>query len=174
VFVFIGADQAKIPFEFAEAMQRLGENGRYIRITGNGKNALDFQLAYYLGQLVAQDNKAHFHIVSKDAGFDPLIKHLKDQKIQIQRKNTLAEVLVVGTSSPKTNDEKISFIVKHLADREKSLPTKTKTLANTINSLFMKQLSEAEVTALLNLLEKQKYITVSEGNVSYQLSKKTS
>jgi uncharacterized LabA/DUF88 family protein len=32
-------------------------------------------------QLVAADTSAHFRIVSKDTGFDPLIQHLKAEGI---------------------------------------------------------------------------------------------
>ena len=53
VVVFVGAIQAKIPFDLAAAMQQLGEKGRYIKIAGSGKNALDFHLAFYVGELAA-------------------------------------------------------------------------------------------------------------------------
>lgn len=42
VYVFIGANQAKVNFDVVEALQRLGSNGKYIKISGNGPNALDF------------------------------------------------------------------------------------------------------------------------------------
>ena len=47
-----------------------------VRLTEPGKNALDFHIAYYLGQLALKEPDAFFHIVSKDTGFDPLIQHL--------------------------------------------------------------------------------------------------
>lgn len=68
VHLFVGASQAKVAFEVAEAMQALGEHARYIKIAGNGSNALDFHIAYYIGQLSSQDANAFFHIISKDAG----------------------------------------------------------------------------------------------------------
>ena len=40
VLVFVGANQAKVPFDLASAMQALGNAGRYVKITGSGKNAL--------------------------------------------------------------------------------------------------------------------------------------
>ena len=72
VLVFVGAQQNRIPFEFADAMQRLGEKARYVKIGGTGRNALDFHLAFYLGELVHQDPDGVFRVVSKDSGFDPL------------------------------------------------------------------------------------------------------
>ncbi len=169
VIVFVGATQSKIPFDLVEAMQRLGDNAQYVKIAGSGKNALDFHLTYYLGQFSVQNPDAYFHIISKDTGFDSLIKHLKTQGIRVQREKDLAEIPVLRMSAAKSNEDKIAAIVKNLAGRGQSRPRKTKTLANTINSLFTEQISDADLMSLINLLQKQNYIVVKEGNVSYKL-----
>jgi len=171
VLVFVGANQAKVPFDLATAMQALGENARYIKISGNGQNALDFHIAYYIGELSQQDEKAYFHIISKDTGFDPLIKHLKSRKIKIQREKDLGEIPILRISSATTNDEKIQAIVKNLSGRGHSKPRKVKTLANTINSLFTENLSEGELSTLIKTLQSKKYIVINEGNVTYKLPK---
>ena len=54
VYVFVGETQAKIPFDLADSMQLLGNNARYVKITGTGQNALDFHIAYYIGRLAAK------------------------------------------------------------------------------------------------------------------------
>jgi hypothetical protein len=169
VLVFVGASQAKIPFELATAMQQLGDNAQYVKIGGNGKNALDFHLAFYVGELVAKEPEAYFHIISKDTGFDPLIKHLKTRKVRIQREKDLAEIPVLRMSTATSDDEKVAAIVKNLAGRGHSRPRKVKTLANTINTLFTKKLEEQELMSLINELKEKRYIVVSEGNVSYKL-----
>lgn len=89
VRVFVGATQPKLPFELVEAMQRLGSRAEYVRIAGNGPNALDFHIAYYIGKLSSADPTAHFVIVSKDTGFDPLIKHLVSLGITVSRSKTV-------------------------------------------------------------------------------------
>ena len=169
VFVFVGANQAKVSFDLADAMQELGERAKYIKITGSGRNALDFHIAYYIGELVAQDPNAYFHIISKDTGFDPLIKHLKARKIRVQRDKDLAEIPILRLSYATSSDEKIEAIIKNLSGRGQSRPRKVKTLANTINSLFTKKLEEQELMSLVEQLQKRNYIVVSEGNVSYKL-----
>ncbi|MEW6673392.1 MAG: PIN domain-containing protein [Thermodesulfobacteriota bacterium] len=169
VLIFVGENQAKIPYEFAEVMQRLGENAKYVKIGGNGKNALDFHLAFYVGELSTQDPDAFFHVISKDAGFDSLIKHLKSRNIRIQRENDLAAIPVLRMSNAINNDEKISAIVKNLAGRGQSRPRKIKTLANTINSLFTKKLEEDELMSLVNDLQRKNFIVVNQGKVSYKL-----
>lgn len=173
VFVFVGANQVKVPFDLAIAMQELGDSAKYIKISGNGPNALDFHIAFYIGELAALDPKAYFHIISKDKGFDPLVKHLKARKIRVQRERDLAEIPVLQMSNATSNDEKIMAIIKNLAGRGLSRPRKVKTLANTINSLFTKKLEEQELMAIVKQLENKKYIVVNQGNVSYKLPKKS-
>lgn len=84
VFVFTGAQQ-KVGIALIEAVQALGERGRFIRIAGNGPNALDFHIACYLGQWMVRDPQATFLIVSKDTGFDPLITHLNAGGARVKR-----------------------------------------------------------------------------------------
>jgi hypothetical protein len=144
-------------------------DGQYVKIGGNGKNALDFHLAFYVGELVAKDPDAYLHVISKDTGFDPMIKHLKTRKIRIQREKDLAEIPVLRMSTATSDDEKVAAIVKNLAGRGHSRPTKLKTLANTINALFTKKLEEQELMSLIDELQEKRYIVVSKGNVSYEL-----
>jgi PIN domain len=77
LLVFVGASQTKVRFDVANAVQRMADRAGYIKISGNGANALDFHIAYYVGHLAAKEPEAYFHIISKDTGFDPLIAHLK-------------------------------------------------------------------------------------------------
>lgn len=169
VLVFVGATQTKIPFDLATAMQALGNSAQYVKIAGSGKNALDFHIAYYLGELATKEPGAYFHIISRDTGFDPLIKHLKSKKIKVQRERDLAEIPVLRLSNATSSDEKILAIIKNLAGRGQARPRKVKTLSNTINSLFTENLSEQQLAALVKELEQKQYIKVSNSNVSYHL-----
>lgn len=168
VVVFVGANQARIPFELASALQSLGSNAEYVKIGGNGPNALDFHIAFYVGQLAAKDPDGYFHIISRDTGFDPLIKHLKEKKIFAQREKELAEIPLLRISNATSVDEKIEAIVKSLAARGHARPRKVKTLSNTINALFLKKLEESELKAIIEEMKKQKLIAVENEYVSYR------
>ena len=168
VIVFVGANQAKISFELASALQALGSNAEYVKIGGNGPNALDFHIAFYIGQLAERDPNAYFHIISKDTGFDPLIKHLKERKIFVQRERDLAEIPLLRISNATSAEEKIEAIVKSLAARGHARPRKVKTLANTVNSLFSKTLDEAELTDIIGQMKKRNLIAVENEKVSYK------
>ena len=84
VLVFTGAQQ-KVAISLIEAVQALGERGKFVRISGNGKNALDFHIAYYLGKFSERDPQGRFLLVSGDSGYDPLISHLSAKGIAARR-----------------------------------------------------------------------------------------
>jgi len=92
LWVFVGAGQTKLSSELAIQMQAMRERADYVRISGNGSNALDFHIAFYIGQLAREDPRGFFHIISRDTGFDPLIKHLKAKKIFSCRSAAIAEM----------------------------------------------------------------------------------
>jgi len=171
IFVFVGENQVRIPFDTAYALQQFGSDAQYIKISGNGQNALDFHIAFYIGQLSVDDSEGYFHIVSKDTGFDPLVKHLRSKKIKINRVNDLAEIPILRISNTTDNNEKIDAIVKNLAGRGQSRPRKVKTLSNTINSLFTNKLAEKELARVIKQLQEKKFITLNQEHVSYNLPK---
>lgn len=169
VYVFVGQNQARIPFDLADSMQLLGKAARYIKIAGSGQNALDFHIAYYVGELASKEPDAYFHIISKDKGFDPLIRHLKERKIRVQREKDLGEIPLLQLSEKTSLDDQISAIVKNLGGRGQSRPRKVKTLQNTINSLFTKKLDQKELNELMNEMKRRKLIVIRQNNVSYKL-----
>ena len=169
VFVFVGETQAKIPFDLADSMQLLGNHARYLKISGSGQNALDFHIAYYIGELSAKEPDAYFHIISKDKGFDPLIRHLKARNINVMREKDLAEIPLLQLPTSTSMDEKVAAIVKNLGGRGQSRPRKVRTLKNTINSLFTKKLDDKELSTLVREMQKRKLIVVNQNNVSYKL-----
>jgi hypothetical protein len=171
VLVFIGANQTKFPRHFVVAMQALGEQADYIEIAGNGPNALDFHIAYYIGELAAKEPDADFHIISKDRGFDPLIRHLNGKQVRVRREKDLAEIPELRIPDTTSRDEQIAAIVKNLRQRGHSRPRKVKTLQNTINTLFTKKLDQAELDAITDELEKRNLIVVKQNNVSYRLKR---
>lgn len=167
LIVFVGANQKSISFDFANALQALGENASYQKISGNGSNALDFHIAFYAGELAAKDPNAFFHIISRDKGFDPLIAHLCDRKILARRHKDLSEIPFVRISNANTIDDKIDAISASLKSRGSSRPRKVKTLASTVNALFMKTLAQTEQEEIIAEMLRRKHITINDQTVSY-------
>jgi PIN domain len=167
--VFVGASQVKLSFEVASAIQRMGDKASYVKISGNGPNALDFHIAFYIGQIAVNEPTAYFHIISKDAGFDPLIAHLKTKKILAARSKDITEIPLVKAINSKTPAQKQAVILDNLQHRGASRPRTIDALSTTINSLFQKSLPEDELALLLARLADQGYITVTDSKVSYAL-----
>ncbi len=168
VFVFVGAKQVKIPLEFAKTLQSFGTAADYIQISGNGTNALDFHIAFTIGELSANEPEAYFHIISKDTGFDPLIEYLRKRKILARRSKGIAEIPLLRAVNAKTTTERVDAIVHNFAART-GRPRKRETLINAINALFAKKLSEAELASLVKSLVKGGYVTIEDDSVSYNL-----
>lgn len=169
VIVFVGANQTKVSYETAAVLQRMGERASYIKIAGNGNNALDFHIAFYLGELAAKEPDACFHIVSKDTGFDPLIQHLKSRKIAASRVIALADLSLVKAASRKLGTDRVSAIMTYLTQMGTSKPRTLKTLASTINAFFQKMLAEAEVQGIIEELIKKGIVVVNESKVVYAM-----
>ena len=169
VLVFVGANQTKISFDLAAQLQRLGPKASYVKITGNGPNALDFHIAFYIGQIAATEREAYFHIISKDAGFDPLIAHLKSKKIFACRSRDVHDMPIVKAANTKTPAEKLAVVLDNLRHRGASKPRTVKTLSSTISSLFQKTLGEEELSAVLHQLQVQGFVQVAGTKVTYTL-----
>lgn len=144
ILLFLGANQTKINTNLARSLQPLGSRVEYISIVGNGKNALDFHIAYYIGERAAIEPEAYFHILSKDVGFDPLIQHLNDRNILAARASSVDQIAILQKSSLKTLPERTCVVKARLAQME-GKPGTVKTLSSTINALFQKTLTDDEI-----------------------------
>ena len=169
VKVFLGPNQSRIPVALAASLQSLGESAEYIVLETAGNNALDFHIAYYIGVLSASEPSAFFHVISKDSGFDPLLKYLKGKKIFAQRSACIADIPYFKLTLPAAPEAQIDAVVADLVRRKASRPRTQKTLLGTINALFKKELSEQQLTGLLSELCKRGIVKVEGAKVSYVL-----
>src|SRR5512136_944739 len=74
VIIFVGADQKSVPFDLVTKAQKMGSRVEWQKIVGNGSNALDFFIAFQLGQVFAKPPRPECVVLSRDKGFDPLIR----------------------------------------------------------------------------------------------------
>lgn len=188
VLVFLGPTNTKLNVDLVITMQKLGARADYIRLETPGHNALDFHLAYYLGTLSASQPDAYFHIISKDTGFDPLIKHLKSKKIYCTRSQTIDEMPCFATTiSPKpvgtipavssqTNDDSFNIqfqiAVDDLISRKASKPRTVATLKNTIQAKLGKTNAQELTEKVYQVMVKKGFAKVTGTKVSYSLPTK--
>ena len=162
--VFVGATQAKLSFELVAAVQQLGSRAEYIKIAGVGRNALDFHIAYYIGRIASEQPDAFFHIISKDTGFDPLIQHLKEKGIFCGRWESLEEIPAVKAAQVKSPEERAILFMSRLSAAK---PRTEKTLRSAISAHFQRQLSEEEITAIVDALRRPAHLSIANGKVIY-------
>jgi hypothetical protein len=162
--VFVGATQARLSFELVAAVQQLGRRAEYIKIAGVGRNALDFHIAYYIGRIAAEQPDAFFHIISKDTGFDPLVVHLKEKGILCGRWESLEEIPAVKAAQVKSPEERAILFMSRL---NAAKPRTEKTLRSAISAHFQRQLSEDEITAIVDALRRPGHLSIANGKVIY-------
>lgn len=130
-----------------------------------------------------------FHIVSKDKGFDPLVKHLKARGIRVVREPNLGATLQPAKKSPvspkappqpapqahkpataQTAKQRAAIIAEALRKPQSTKPRTNKTLAHHVASHFSSQkLTQSEIQAIVDTLRSRGVITIEAGKVSYAL-----
>src|SRR3546814_4351612 len=92
----------------------------------------------------SQESKAFFHIISKDTGFDPLIAHLKSNKIFSCRSASLDGIPILKGLTGASRDDQVDAVVAKLKGMPKSRPQRDKTLRAMISAWFGKSLDRSE------------------------------
>ena len=105
----------------------------YQKITSQNQNALDFLLSTIIGRLIAIDSQSAYSIVSKDAGYDIIIKYWKSKGINITRNSTIKEAL--GSKAEDSAEEiETNEVVNDLFKSEED--NMSSTIENLLNTRF--------------------------------------
>ena len=170
--LLVGARQTRLDAALVERLMEHAASVQLVRLTSTGRNALDFTLAYYLGRAVLADPAAHFHVISKDAGFDPLIEHMRSRRVHIRRHDdfTALPFARVITPTTTTNDAQLSRVRDHLRKNTENRPKRLKTLKSHLLAFLGKTQSEADVTLLIEELREAGDLVLGEkGEVTYNV-----
>lgn len=185
---FFGASQKTVPTDFMRAALKLGPRFFPIDIEGQGTNALDFHIAFYLGEYLAANAQANCIILSKDKGFDPLVKHLCGRDFNVRRAATIAEAFKAakpkGTAAPSPQPKPVakSEVLSPLASalkwlsemEERKRPQKRKGLIAYLNTRFRKKIPEPELQKLVDRMIEERKISDVNGTLGYALQLGTS
>jgi len=166
VIVFYGIAQTRLYEKWAVQAEPLGERIRWIKISGQGPNALDFYIAFYLGQELASDPNSECAILSRDTGFDPLIRHLRAFGRACRRVGSLNEAFRVQPPSTKTDHPFTRLLT--LLRKEKNRPAKLKSLAGYVKSSFP-SLTAEERSELVQRLLTESRVCDSGKRLTYSL-----
>lgn len=165
VMIFYGVTQKKIPEELVVQAQPLGARLQWIKIAGQGPNALDFHIAFYLGQELAKSPTSDCVILSRDTGFDPLVRHVQAGGHTCRRVSSLEHAF--RALQPARDIDPFDRLLA-LLKKEKARPTKPKGLAGKVKSWFPK-LTDDERQGLVERLFKESRVRESEKVLVYDI-----
>lgn len=175
VICFVGARQTRIPVSLACSMQALGHDAEYVQVSGTGKNALDFHISLYVGKLFEQDPAGHFHIISKDTGFDPLIQHLQERNAAIQRHDDINNLPLITRSRKKSvmstslasNNNELIMAIGFIKKQGDSKPSTLRSLKNALNMYFFQKLPGEAISGITKQLLALKAIEIKKNKLKY-------
>jgi len=103
--IFVGVNQnppkaAKKP-ETAHRFSRVD----FVKISGSGKNALDFHIAFELGRTFETAPDIQCFVLSGDKGFDPLLNHLNANGMTCRRVESIAELVPINVVPLVAHDQ---------------------------------------------------------------------
>ncbi len=165
VTIFVGASQKNVPIELVTNAQKFDIPVEWKKIEGNGSNALDFHIAMELGRILESLNKPECIVLSKDKGFDPLLRFLTKSGLKCERLNSLLELDAKVIVSNEPNYQKVFDVLSKTEKR--NLPRRLKTLTKHIQAIFQNKLPESDVDKIIDILFANKLISETNNIISY-------
>jgi hypothetical protein len=169
VMIIVGNTQTKVPIELIMKTQPFGNAVEWVQVSANGRNALDFFIAYFLGRDTAADQSKSFIIYSKDAGYDPLIAHLKQKGMKAKRIVSFQELnqhkLIV---MDEAGIKKVKDSLRKVASN--SRPKKKASLVGFINATLT-GMPKPEIENIIENMFIKKIFYEENGLIKYALDK---
>jgi hypothetical protein len=181
VVIFVGASQKNLPFDLVTVAQRLGDRVEWQKVSGEGRNALDFFIACELGRVLERNPKPECTVLSNDRGFDPLLKHLNLLGLRCRRINNLQELrhavaapsetphvrrVTAAAPSETPHVRRVTELLGKL--EKKARPRRLRTLAQSIAAMYQNKLSKQQVDGVISAMLANRLITESEGKITYE------
>jgi hypothetical protein len=101
VTLLIGLNQPNAAKKLVETLADIPFEVRLLKIGVVKKNALDFALAFHLGECAARYPEGRFYIVSADKkDFDPLVTHLRSHHVEAWRSDDIGSLPFLTVGQP--------------------------------------------------------------------------
>lgn len=188
--VFHGENQ-KFTSEFTRLALEFGrEKFELVGIKGQGKNAADFHIAYFIGKLSKEIPNSLFHIISRDTGFKVLADFLNQvQGIPCRVESSIADMPLLKPVAPaikphesaakpflpmarpvaeKTTLDWYALVKGRLTDARAHKPKKKKTLRNQIISICKRKINEIEADGIMQRLVDNRVIECRGESIIYK------
>lgn len=197
VVLVLGERHKKLPVELVKQLLKYPAQVRLVEAGLSGRNALDFVLAYLIGVQSTTDRAGHFHILSRDKGFNALIEHLKKNDIFADRHESFVKIPVFATGAaasrttrpaarPRRPDrtptkkpasqaasaapDRTKVMIDWFAAHTQNRPKTQKRLLSHIHTHFGKRLSTGDLEAIVQGMVTRKAIEMTpQGKVIYKV-----
>jgi hypothetical protein len=171
VWLFIGKNQNRLPFDLVQVTQPFGESVKWIKIEGQGKNNLDFHIAFELGKLsLEKPRPKEILILSKDKGYDPLLEYAKKSGLPVSRIVNLSQLGTDKRPTPSSRftDEVLENLSKIPSQKR---PRTRKTLESHLKNTFqkrMKRMDEKDIETVIEELFINGKLSEKSNRLSYR------
>jgi hypothetical protein len=183
IIIFVGLNQENKSVDYTKELLTLKKvtSIELIKVNGRGHNALDFLLTFYLGNYIEKTYNCKIFICSKDTGYDPLIKHLNEKGISIQRianqeENAKQRPVAKQKKEEKTieknvgkNDDDYKKVIKYLEDKKDRRPSTVKALTSDLSHHFAKTIQINKIEKIINLIIQKKQIEIIGNKIEYKI-----
>ncbi|MGO4575003.1 PIN domain-containing protein [Cupriavidus sp. 2TAF22] len=179
IAIFCGANQKSASLDLTTRLQNLGSQVQWHRVSGTGKNALDFHIAFHIGRVLERKEASEFIILAKDTGYDPLVKHIGSLGVSCKRVAVVGEIHRTPAAptvsspkpAPKASSPPSAELERVKANLTKVLknkrPRKRATLTKHVSTLFGNKLTKAQLTGLVDDMFRRKMISEANNAISY-------
>ncbi len=180
--VFYGENQ-KFTSEFTRLALEFGkEKFELIGIKGQGKNAADFHIAYYIGKLSKEIPNSLFNIISRDTGFKVLADFLNQvQGISCMVVPSIADIPSLKSVAPgakpvapaagpvaaKAGEDWYALVKGKLTNARGHKPKNKKTLRNQIISICKRKINERDADVIIQKLVDNRVIECRNEEILY-------
>jgi hypothetical protein len=166
VRLFLGAGPGSFKKDWvSKALKRGGIET--INIDGTGRNALDFHIAFYLGELLAQTRETSCVVFSKDKGFAPLVKHLKARGFDVRQVDNLASLKTPPDNSGSPEHVYLHVVKSLRKQEDRARPATRAKLEKHVANLIKGKKADEDVDKMVRRLEKDGFVKESGKNLDY-------
>jgi hypothetical protein len=182
IIVMVGLNQDNQAFEFAKNLFNKISSIELIKVNGQGPNALDIFIAFYIGRYFDSIKESEIIICSNDSDYDQLIKHLDGHGISIKKEGLSENVSKQIIAAKKTKGKKestkneiktddVTKIIEYLQNQTKSQkskrPKKISTLENYLYAHFSQKISMDKIKKAIESMKVNKNLTVMNNKINY-------
>lgn len=160
VYIFYTENADRLTFDAHRRLMESPAKVRYYKVETGTKNALDFQLVSYLGYLIRENNGCGYFIISKDSGFDSVLKFWELRNVSITRLPNL-DVETTRQTQTELNQKLRELLDETEVQSVLDMIQKYKTKQG-LNNALMKQFDNKKTSEIYRIIKP--YIANKKGH----------